>query len=233
MEGPDSPVYALHKNPSMIDYPGHLSGVFMVSGCNFRCRFCHNPELMRRRQKGIPWERLESMCEELKDNWVDAAAVFGGEPTTAKDLEALLKLFKRLGWRVKVDTNGSNPERLAACLPYMDYVAMDVKASEAGYPALTGYADTDRVRASIALVRERAADYEFRTTVIESFHTDEEMHAVGALVRGARRYVLQAFVPQEDLPDPALAREPRTSDERLAALRVLMQGCADEVTVRG
>jgi len=230
---PDSPVYAFLKNPSMVDFAGHLAAVFFTSGCNFRCGFCHNASLLRRRKKGIPWARLETVCRKFAGQWVDAAVITGGEPTLAPGLCELMRFFRKLGWAVKLDTNGSNPKVLKECLSMADYVAMDVKAGASRYPELTGFAETDSIAKSIEFIRKKAADYEFRTTVIEGLHNDSQMLEIGAMIQGARRYVLQPFVPRDGLPDAVFENMPRTAPDRLKQIEMLIADCADEVRIRG
>lgn len=217
----------------MIDYPGCLCGVFFVSGCNFSCGFCHNATLMGAKQKGIPWSRLEEVCRRFREEWVDAVCISGGEPTLASDLITLIRFFRGFGFKVKLDTNGGCPDFLAECLPHVDYVAMDVKTGLSGYPALTGFKDTEKIRESVRLIMESGKDYEFRTTVIEPFHTDEQMREIGELIRGSRRYTLQAFVPQDTLPGIEFRTIKRTSPARLRELEKLMAPYADDILVRG
>jgi pyruvate formate lyase activating enzyme len=164
---------------------------------------------------------------------VDAAVITGGEPTLRADLPDLIQFFRKSGWAVKLDTNGSRPGVLRECLPLLDYVAMDIKAGLGGYPELCGFEDVARIRESVEAIKGGAKDYEFRTTVIASFHTDEQMREIGELIRGARRYVLQPFLPKEQLPDAELRALPRTQESRLLALRDLLAGCAAEILVRG
>jgi pyruvate formate lyase activating enzyme len=229
-----SSIYAFLEKPSMVDYPHRFAAVFFISGCGFTCGFCHNARLMGKKQAGIAWDALDAACAEFRQGWVNGVVITGGEPTAADDLPELIRFFKeRHGFSVKLDTNGSRPERLAACLPYVDYVAMDVKCGLSAYPGLTGFSDGAKITQSIELIRSRAADYEFRTTVIETIHTDEQMREIGALVRGARRYALQAFVPRDDLPDERFRGVPRTTAARLHDLNRLMNGCADEILLRG
>lgn len=232
-ENRSSPVFGFMKNPTMVDYPGKLAAVFFVSGCNFRCGFCHNAGLMARHREGITWARLRAACRNFADNWVDAAVISGGEPTLHPELASCIERLKSFGWAVKLDTNGSQPEVLDALLPQLDYVAMDVKAGFSRYGELTGWRDVSAVHRSIGLIRDNAADYEFRTTVIEGFHTLEQMREIGAALRGARRWVLQPFLPREDLPDPALRNRPRTSAETLAGLQAALADTADRVLIRG
>ncbi len=228
-----SPIYAYLQNPSMVDFAGRLAAVFFTTGCNFKCGFCHNAALMGEQRPGMTWRKLRKGCQRFADDWVDGAVITGGEPTLSPALPELIRFFKRYGWAVKLDTNGSNPEELATCLPLVDYVAMDVKAGLSGYPALTGFDDVERLRTSIDLIKDSAADYEFRTTVIESFHDDDQMVEIAELVAGARRYIVQPFVPSDELPAAVYREETRTSAGRLDAVVALVSGCADEVAIRG
>ena len=226
-------VYAYLRQPSLVDYPGYPAALFFVSGCNFACRYCHNPALMRRRQAGLSWERLRRACVAFREEWTAAAVLSGGEPTMAEDLPELIDFFRDLGWRVKLDTNGSFPDALARALPRVDYVALDVKASPGRYRELTGFGEVERIRESIALLRAGETDYELRTTLIEPFHDDAQLRELADLVRGARRLVLQPFLPRPDMPDPTFRLLPRTSSDRLREAAALLTGCAGEIIVRG
>jgi len=228
-----SPVHGYLPSPSLADYPGHLAAVLFTAGCNFRCGFCHNAALLAERREGIPWSSLAEQCRRWRDEWVDAAVITGGEPTLAVHLGELIAFLKGFGWKVKLDTNGSRPEVLRECVKTVDYVAMDIKAGLRQYEAVTGYDNPERIAESMAIIREQAADYEFRTTVVDSIHSDGEMAEIGRLVRGARRYIIQPFVPKNDLPDVSLRTTPRTSRDRLRALAGQLQGTADCVSVRG
>lgn len=226
-------VYSFLQRPSMVDFPGRMAAVFFTSGCNMACGFCHNAGLLQRRRAGFEADRLADVVRRFRADWVDAVVITGGEPTLCPDLDALVDFFRGQGLKVKLDTNGTHPEVLEALLPRLDYVAMDVKCSPARLRDLTGFADPGAIRTSIDLIKRAARSYEFRTTVITSFHTDAEMREIGKSVNGAARHVLQPFVPHEDLPDPALRNEPRTSPERLRYLGQLMRAYVDEVIVRG
>lgn len=228
-----SPVYAYLKAPSMVDYPGHLAAVMFTTGCNFRCGFCHNAALLAERRDGIPWPALAAQCRRWRGEWVDAAVITGGEPTLSGNLHDLIRFLKGFGWKVKLDTNGSRPDVLRECVKAVDYVAMDIKAGLRHYETVTGYDEPERIAESIAMIKEHAADYEFRTTVIDPIHTDEHMAEIGRMVRGARRYVIQPFVPKADLPACHLRTTPRTSRERMRSLAGKLQGSADHVAVRG
>jgi pyruvate formate lyase activating enzyme len=228
-----SPVYGYLRSPTLVDFPGHLAAIFFVSGCNFRCGFCHNAALLAQRRQGMAWAKLAAACREFQSDWVDAAVVSGGEPTLHDDVADLIRYFRSLGWAIKLDTNGSRPDVLRKWLPEVDYVAMDIKAGRSEHARLTGHDRYEDVIESIDLIKKQAADYEFRTTVIEAFHTEEQMVEIGRHIEGARRYVLQPFVPRGDLIDAELRRVPRTSPDYLSALRTLMEAHAEEVILRG
>lgn len=228
-----SPVYAVLENPSMIDFPGHLCGVFFVSGCNFGCGFCHNATLMGGRRPGLSWERLERLCNGFREQWTDAACITGGEPTLADDLPALIDFLRRFGFLIKLDSNGSCPDMLRKVLPRIDYIAMDIKAGLSGYPALTGFSETDRIRESVRLIMGSGIAYEFRTTLIPSFHTDEQLLEMAELVRGAECFCLQPFIPQDHLPDEPLRTEARTTPQRLREAGEIFRPFVKQVKIRG
>lgn len=229
-----SSIYAYLEKPSMVDYPKHFAAVFFISGCGFTCGFCHNAALMGKKQAGLSWDRLGAACAKFKKDWVNGVVITGGEPTCGHDLVELVRFFKeRFGFPVKLDTNGSNPRKLAECLPFVDYVAMDVKCGFSAYPDVVGFPDIGKIQASIDLIRAEANDYEFRTTIIETVHTDEQMDEVYDIVKGSRRYAMQAFIPRDELPEAAYRTLPRTTAARLHELRNRMAGCADEILLRG
>ncbi len=229
-----SAIYAYLEKPSMVDYPKHFAAVFFISGCGFTCGFCHNAALMGKKQTGLSWEKLETACTKFKKDWVNGVVITGGEPTSAGDLPELIRFFKeRFGFAVKLDTNGSNPQRLAECLPLVDYVAMDIKCAFSAYPDFVGFPDIGKIQKSIDLIRSEAKDYEFRTTIIENVHTDEQMKEIAKIIKGSKRYTMQAFIPRDELPDPTYRTLPRTTAARLHELKDLMAGCADEILLRG
>jgi pyruvate formate lyase activating enzyme len=228
-----SPVYGYLKNPSMVDYEGHLAAVFFTAGCNFACGFCHNAELMGKPRPGLSWVELGDACRRFRDEWVTAAVISGGEPTLSPTLPALIRFFKDFRWAVKLDTNGSNPGVLRECLPHLDYVAMDIKTAPSQYQQLTGYPHIERLRESVGLIKEQAADYEFRTTIIEDVHSDAHLDEIGELLRASRRYILQPFVPSATLPQRRFRTRPRTSPDCMRGFATRVADCAAEVRVRG
>lgn len=217
----------------MIDYPGHLCGVFFTSGCNFSCGFCHNAPLMGRKQKGLLWSLLDEICRRFKNEWTDAVCITGGEPTLAPDLIPLIEFFRGFGFKIKLDSNGALPDVLKECLPLVDYIAMDIKAGLSGYPNLVGFTRTAKIAESVRFIMNSGKDYEFRTTVIEPFHTDEQMQEIAGLIQGAKRYCIQPFIPKDNLPDPRLRETKRTTPARLRQIEQFMKPYVQEIIVRG
>lgn len=225
-------VVGVLRQPTLMDFPGRVAVLMFIAGCNFRCGFCHNSALLAAAKPGFTWTRLAEMCDRYRANWVDGVVLSGGEPTLAADVVEIVTFLRERGFAVKLDTNGSTPQILRRLLPLLDSVAMDVKCAPESYPALTGFTAVAALRESVDVLRNAASNCELRTTVIGSFHTDAEMHGIGAMIRGAPRYVLQPFLPRPELPDPQWRTEPRTSPERLTALQQLMRPYAAEVLVR-
>lgn len=191
-------VAGLQKN-SLIDYPGKLSAVAFISGCNFTCPFCHNPELAQGRYpRKIPLEDVLDFVNSRR-TLLDGVVITGGEPTLWPHLYAFCGALKRLKIAVKLDTNGSRPDVLRQVIGegLADYIAMDIKTSLDNYgPPLCDPSEIPRVRESIRLVMEYAGDYEFRTTCVSPFVDADAIQAIADEIPNARRYVLQAFRPK-------------------------------------
>ncbi len=204
-----SAVYAYRAQATMKDYPGRSCALFFTPGCNFRCGFCHNSDLFSAESK-YSWEKLDEVISKFKKQWINAATITGGEPTIHPELPETIMFFKKKGFLVKLDSNGSNPDMLEKCLPLVDYVAMDIKCAFDKYKTLTGYDGIDNLKRSIKLIMSSAKDYEFRTTVIESVHDDDDITECARAIIGAKRYILQPFVPHEELPSPELRLAART-----------------------
>jgi len=194
---------------TLIDYPGKVAALAYTVGCNFRCPFCHNSELVLPEKIQeihlIPESDVLYFLRE-RGNFLDALSITGGEPTLHDDLPRFIKRVKQLGLLVKLDTNGSRPEVLKELFDnyLLDYVAMDVKGPANRYDDLAGVqVDLDAIRRSIKLITDCAADYELRTTVAPTI-TPEDIENTVKLVLGAKRYFLQAFVVPEgkNLVDP-------------------------------
>jgi pyruvate formate lyase activating enzyme len=229
-----SPVFGFLQNPSLVDYPGKLAGVFFLSGCNFQCGYCHNAGVMGCVDApGLPWAEVDEACRRFKDNWVQGAVVTGGEATLNPGVFRVVDKLREWGFAIKLDTNGSRPQVIEKLLPLVDYVAMDVKFAPADYSRRVGFARIEDLSESIALIQQHARAYEFRTTVIEAWHDEAGMQAIGEWVRGAKLHVLQAFVPRDDLPDPACRAMPETRSEIMHPLADVLRHYVERVEIRG
>ena len=189
---------------TLLDYPGKVACTVFLSGCNLRCPYCHNPELVlpeRGNGSEMPVQGVLAFLEGRKGK-LDGVCVTGGEPTLQPELPELLEKLRSLGFAVKLDTNGTNPGMLKTLLHngVLDYVAMDIKNSPERYRETCGGADVlSRVQESAGLLLKGAAEYEFRTTVCKPLHTEKDMAEIGRWLKGAKRYFLQAFVDSGDL----------------------------------
>ncbi len=188
---------------TLLDYPAHTACTVFTAGCNFRCPFCHNASLVN----GVPAERYtedEVLAHLRKRRGIlDGICVTGGEPLLQPDLPAFLEQVKMLGVNVKLDTNGSCPQRLRTLIDggLVDYVAMDIKNSWERYPETVGIPtfDVHDVRESAALLSEGRVPFEFRTTVVREFHTVEDIQHIAQALSAAPAYYLQNFEDSGDL----------------------------------
>ncbi|MBC7221643.1 anaerobic ribonucleoside-triphosphate reductase activating protein [Candidatus Bipolaricaulota bacterium] len=191
---------------SLMDYPGKLAAIAFFAGCNLRCPFCYNSELVLPELMGalrpLP---LEEVLEKLSERvgFLDGVVLTGGEPTLAPDLPDLLRSLKNLGFLVKLDTNGTNPQVLEELLRagLLDYVALDLKAPFPRYAEFIGFPGAEKVveavQESLSVILRMAPDYEVRTTVAPGL-SPADLLAIAQEIRGAKRYVLQPFlVPRE------------------------------------
>jgi pyruvate formate lyase activating enzyme len=199
------PIVGYHPT-TLIDWPGRLAAVLFLPKCNLRCRICHAGALLEEPHDTIPAEAVMAHLASRLE-WLDGVVICGGEPTLWPTLPALCERLHHEGLAVKLDTNGTQPDRLAELLDagLVDAVAMDLKAPlDERYPAATGPgADVSALRRSAEILMAGARDYEFRTTVCPALLGREEIHTMGSQIAGARRWVLQRFEPANAL-DPTL-----------------------------
>ena len=189
---------------TLLDFPGRVACTVFLGGCDYRCPFCHNFELVDGSAPAQMDEAGLFAFLEKRRGLLDGVAITGGEPTLRPELPALMARIRALGFAVKLDTNGAHPDRLAEILEsgLADYVAMDVKNSPEKYAVTCGVARLDLapVQESVRLLMAGGADYEFRTTVVDELHTAQDIDAIGRWIAGARRWFLQPFVDRETVP---------------------------------
>ena len=189
---------------TLLDFPGRVACTVFIGGCDFRCPFCHNFELVDGTAKPIMDDgELLSFLSGRK-GLLDGVAFTGGEPMINPGLPELIQKIRDLGYAIKLDTNGYHPETLEMLLKegLVDYVAMDIKNSPAKYAMTSGLEqlDLEPVKRSISLLLEGDVDYEFRTTVLKEFHEAEDFEEMGKMIKGAKRYFLQAFTDRDSVP---------------------------------
>jgi len=207
---------------TLIDYPGKTAAMVYTIGCNFRCPYCHNPELVDETVEETFSE--ESVIDFLKTRrgLLDGVVITGGEPTMhGEDLLSFMARVKALGFLVKLDTNGTNPSFIteAVARGVVDYVAMDMKAPLVSYHKTAGRpVDTGAIKESIGLLMKGSVPYEFRTTVVKALLSPEEVEEIAKEIAGADAYYLQQFVPTKIL-NPQFKRKVSYTDEEMLALK--------------
>ena len=202
-------IHGLQKM-TLLDFPGHVACTVFLSGCDFRCPFCHNYELVVGTAPPVMDDEELLAFLDKRRGLLDGVAFTGGEPCLHRELPELMRKIRAMGYGVKLDTNGWHPELLGQILDegLADYVAMDVKNSPLMYGATCGrpqLEDIGPVRESIRLLIGRGAacpdfDYEFRTTVVKELHEDEDFEEIGKMIEGAEHYFLQSFTDRDTVP---------------------------------
>ena len=220
---------------SLVDYPGHLSLVVFLQGCNFKCDYCHNPDLISHLKKFELSEKdfFEYLASRKKV--IEGVVVTGGEPTIHSDLPAFLKKIKKAGFKVKLDTNGSNPRLLEQliCDGILDYIAMDIKTSFTKYSSVTSEAGiAKKVIESIGLILFSTTPYEFRTTCVPGIVNAEDFMEIGEKVKNAKRYCLHQFQNQLTYNKDFQKIEPYSKKE-INRFRDILEGFVETVDVRG
>lgn len=219
---------------TLLDWPGKVACTVFLGGCDFRCPFCHNAELLEGNLTAelTQGELLDFLRK--RRGLLDGVCVTGGEPLLRPDLAGLLSDIKALGYPVKLDTNGSHPDRLAALWErgLVDYVAMDVKNSPERYGETAGVPKLDLtpIRESVSWLLEGHVDYEFRTTVVRQLHDASSFRAIGAWIKGAWRYYIQNFVDRDTVVYSGLAGFEK---QELEGFADLVRPFVEQVELRG
>ena len=219
---------------TLLDYPGCVSATIFVGGCNFRCPFCHNGDLVLCSDE-LPKYREEEIFSflEKRRNVLEGVCVTGGEPTLYNELPEFIKKIKALGYKVKLDTNGSNPKMLKELVKekLVDYVAMDIKAPVYNYDKVCGVlVNIEKIKESVDFLKEKIVLYEFRTTVVDKLHCKEDIIEIGKWLVGAENYYLQNY--QET--DKNLSHGFSSMEEaKLMELKEELEKCVKNVKIRG
>ena len=219
---------------TLLDYPGCVSATIFVGGCNFRCPFCHNGDLVLCSNE-LPRYTEEEIFAFLKKrkNVLEGVCVTGGEPTLYNELPEFIRKIKELGYKVKLDTNGSNPKMLRELVKekLVDYVAMDIKASICHYDKVCGVlVDIEKIKESVDFLKEKNVSYEFRTTIVKELHSKEDIIEIGKWILGAENYYLQSYQETDkNLSKGFLPME----EAELKALKEELRNYVENVKIRG
>lgn len=212
---------------TLIDYPGKIACTVFTVGCNFRCPFCHNPELVdpaKFKLSEIIEEKVFFDFLGSRHGLLDGVCITGGEPTLHPDLPEFIKKIRILGFLVKLDTNGTNPEMLKALIAekMIDWISMDIKTllQKESYEKVAGATvDFDNIKQSIGITMQSGLEYEFRTTVVPGLHNEENILDLANFIRGAKKYYLQQFRSGEKILSPEFRETKPYSIEFLNKLR--------------
>lgn len=210
------------QKTSLIDYPGKICSIIFLPKCNFRCSYCHNPELVL--NKDMPEIKKDDVLKILEERrgFIEGVTITGGEPTLHKDLPEFIREIKKLGLLVKLDTNGTNPEMLNSLLKsdLINFVSMDIKNSFERYKEIVNTeVNLEYLKKSIKIIIESGIDHEFRTTVLPKLHNKKNLIDIAKYLRGAKRYVLQQFFPAEKMLDEKFVKEKKYSKEELEEIK--------------
>ena len=226
-------IHGLQKM-TLLDFPGRVACTVFFGGCDMRCPFCHNAELLDGSAPPVMDEEELIGFLKKRQGLLDGVAITGGEPLLQKDLPELAARIRELGYPVKLDTNGTHPDRLERMIRehLVQYVAMDIKNSPDRYAETAGVPDLDLapIRESAAILLEGKTDYEFRTTTVAEFHDDRSFEQIGQWIRGAEHYYLQRFTDRETVPVEGLHAP---EEEQMRRWADIVRPYVREVTLRG
>ncbi len=220
---------------TLLDFPGKMACTIFTGGCNLRCPFCHNSPLVINppKESALSDEEFFSFLKK-RLGILDGVAITGGEPLMQKDIKDFIIKIREIGYAVKLDTNGTYPEKLKDLVndKLVDYVAMDVKSSQKGYPQCVGIGgyDISKIKESVEFLKQGNVPYEFRTTVAKGLHTFEDIKELGQWIKGADRHFLQAFKDSGDLIGFGL--EPFSKSEMLE-MKNIMSEYVPDCDIRG
>jgi pyruvate formate lyase activating enzyme len=223
------------RRVSLIDYPGLICATVFLQGCNFKCPYCHNPELV---DPGLFRTSIkENSVMEFLDSRkgkLDAVTICGGEPTIQDDLNHFIKKIKKMGFAVKLDTNGSQPKVINHLIneKLIDFIAMDIKAPLDKYKEIVKTnVNQDSIKESIKIILKATIPYEFRTTLVQSQLEENDILQIGKLITGASHYVLQNFINVVTL-DKKFQKEKTFSEEKLQKIKNHLEHQIPSVTIR-
>lgn len=237
------------QKTTLLDYPEHVAATVFLGGCNFRCPFCHNMDIVELSETTVLKENVVKYSEEdilaflrKRSGVLDGVCITGGEPTIYKELLGFIKSIKKIRniendrpFLIKLDTNGTNPEMLKNLIEnkMIDYIAMDIKSSIDNYKDVAGIISdelTENIIESVKIIINSGIEYEFRTTIVKDYHDEDVMRNIGRLISGAKKYYLQSFIDSEYVPNHELKA---CDKDTLSRFVEIMKEYVDTVELRG
>ena len=223
--------YGIQKT-SLLDFPGHMAAILFTGGCNFNCPYCHNASLLKaKKEDALDNEEIFSFLKK-RASILEGIVITGGEPTIHKDLPDMIRKLKSFGYKIKLDTNGSNPAMLKKLLSekLLDYVAMDVKAAFSEYEkTISASCDQTAIKESISLFMESDLPHEFRITCVRELQSPDSFHEIGHMLKGAGLCYLQNFKDSDAVRFSGLHP---FSEEGLKKAAEILQLYVHEVKIR-
>ena len=199
-----------YQKTTLLDYPGHVAATIFTGGCNYRCPFCHNSDLVVNSTMSpcISQEEIFSFLKKRK-NVLSGICITGGEPTLQTNLSEFIKKVRSLGYKIKLDTNGYRPDVISSLLEdnLLDYIAMDIKAGLSNYAKVSGIPnlDTSKIKESISIIENSGIDYEFRTTVVKELHNRQDFLEISEMLSSSSSYFIQSFKDSGNILTPGLS----------------------------
>lgn len=220
------------QKTTLQDFPGHLSAIIFTQGCNYRCPFCHNSEIIQKNNDLIDENEIIGYLSKRK-GILEGVVITGGEPTLQNNLKDFIKKIKSLGLSIKLDTNGTNPKLLKELVQenLLDYIAMDIKNSFDSYEDISGVKNfkLDEIKESIKIIKDSKVRHEFRTTIVKEFHNIKKIEAILKYVDGSK-YFLQNFEDSDNVLTKGLHG---FTIEELKEIESKLKTKFTNVTVRG
>ncbi|MEG1576013.1 MAG: anaerobic ribonucleoside-triphosphate reductase activating protein [Clostridium sp.] len=222
------------QKTTLLDYPGHVASTVFLGGCNFRCPFCHNSDLLGSDAEELFTEESVLTFLKKRSSVLEGICITGGEPTLQPDLEAFIKKVRTLGLSVKLDTNGYRPDVLKSLCSkgLLDYVAMDIKSGKSGYSKTAGlkHMDISLIEESVDFLLRHTVPYEFRTTVVKELHSSDDFREIAPWISGCSHYYIQSYKDSENVLTAGFSA---CTKEELLAFADIVSPYVEQVTLRG
>lgn len=199
-----------YQKTTLLDYPEHVAATIFTGGCNFRCPFCHNADLIVKSNESSPIAKEEILAFlQKRKNVLSGICITGGEPTLQPDLKDFIIKARDLGYKIKLDTNGYRPDVILSLLEenLLDYIAMDIKAGLSNYAKVSGIPnlDTSKIMKSISIIENSGINYEFRTTVVKELHSRQDFLEISEMLSSSSPYFIQSFKNSGNILTPGLS----------------------------